>query len=378
MATERQRRPPLADSVLLVMQFLTALTCILGLVAFGPPLGRLEPLVFFAGVSKILLGFQTVLYFAVLAIVGVFSAGRGIDDTVPGGSPGESIWDHITLSATFGAGAGGAVGAALVLGVPDWLSTTLPLVALATVAVAFVLAGNALPYRGLDTALSAAGATVFAFVLPAALIRPLGGLAVFVAAGVGMPALLAVRWRLRTADPIDRRFSVPVVVVLLLVGGGAIAHDLAGPRPTVSLDTESTVNLSTPDERWYAVSDHAEKEELVRLGTVTARNEFDFARTARLPNYDACLYAGSSGSGPAGRASAVVVAGRSTASPVDDPRLAGGETRAYPIVLLLESVDGVSTDEVRSLGSVPVRRADACPASTDGPAVVIVSTDNGP
>lgn len=67
-------------------------------------------------------------------------------------------------------------------------------------------------------------------------------------------------------------------------------YDLSGPRPTTELDTESTVNLSTHENRFYSRGDTGQKRPMVVVGTVTARNEFDFGRTADLPGYAVCLY----------------------------------------------------------------------------------------
>ncbi|MFD1586738.1 hypothetical protein ACFR9U_07060 [Halorientalis brevis] len=370
-----QQRPPVADAVLVVMQFGAALTALVLMLAVGIPLGTLEPLVFLTGFANLLIAVQVLLYFATLALTAVVAPRRTADRSQFRDSTTSSVWEYIPLSSILGAAQGAVLGALLVFAVPDHLSTVIPVGVLAGTAVAFVLAGNAVALRGVDTTLSTAGATIYAFVLSAVLLRPLGWQGMVVAAAVGMPALLAARWRLQAVGSIDRRVSVSLVLALLAVSGGTYAYDLGGPRPSVTLDTASSVNLSTTDERWYAVSDHAEKERLVSVGTVTVRNEFEFGRTARLPAYDACLYTGPSGSGPVGRASASIVDGGSMVSPADDPRLASGETREYTVALLLEHVDGLSTEQLRSLGTVPVRRADRCPESTNGPALVLAPAD---
>ncbi|MFB6178852.1 MAG: hypothetical protein ABEI77_03900, partial [Halorientalis sp.] len=322
---------------------------------------------------NLMIGVGVLLYFAALTLAAAVMAARAVDGAPTTGS----VWEYIPLSSILGASAGAVIGTAVVFAVPDLLSTVIPLVALALVAVACVLAGNTVPIPGVDTALSTIGATIYAFVLPVAIARPVGGLALVLAAALGMPSLVAVRRWLQAAGSIDRRISVPLVVGLLVASGGAFVYDLSGPSPSVSLDTRSSVNLSTPTERYFAVSDHAEKRQMVRLGTVTARNDFAFARTASLPEYEACLYTGSSESPPATRTSAVVGDGGSTVSPAANPRLAGGETRDLPVVLLFDHVDGLSNETIRDLGTVQVRRAEECPASTDGPAIVLVPATDG-
>jgi hypothetical protein len=59
-------------------------------------------------------------------------------------------------------------------------------------------------------------------------------------------------------------------------------------------------------------------------------------------------------------------------SAVDDVRLDGNERRQFGVVVFLDGVEGRSLAEVRDLGTVPVRRADSCPETTDGPALVVV------
>ncbi|MFB6082625.1 MAG: hypothetical protein ABEJ94_00080 [Halorientalis sp.] len=287
-----------------------------------------------------------------------------------------SGWQSVTGHSLVGAALGAVVGGGLVFGIPDWLSTTLPLVALSATAAAFVFAGDAVPVRGLDTAMWGVAGTVCLFVVPVVLSLFLGGIGSVLAVPVGAVSVLAVRHWLGTHSPVDRRVSISLALVFGLVAGGVIAHDLSGPRPTAELDAGTSVNLSAADVRWYGVSDHATERPMVRVGTVTVTNTFGFSRTADLPVYRACLD-GPNGTRPSAwgpSASPVETAG--TVSPVDEIRLDGGERRRFPVVVLLDQVEGRSVPTVRALGQVPVQRADSCPGSTDGPALVLVPVDS--
>ena len=153
-----------------------------------------------------------------------------------------------------------------------------------------------------------------------------------------------------------------------------MAADLAGPRPTATLDHRGEVDLATVENRSYAVADYPRERPMVTVGTVTVENEFTFARTADLPDYDACLY-DAEGSQAAFRPAsvAVVETEESWLGPVDERRLAGGASRDFEVVLLGDTVGGDSLADLRARGTVPVRRADRCPETTDGAGLVLVS-----
>jgi hypothetical protein len=376
------------DAMWLGFQFGTVVLVLLVLFGTGLPFGTLEPLLFVSGLGAILVPVQAVAYFvAVLVLVALrFGAGGAADandtSTAETGSEtrqpaareaGEAI---VLLFAT---AVGGAAGGLFVVGIPDWLSAELPLFAVCAAVPGLVAAGQAVPERRVRTALSTAGATVYLFLLPILLGPVLGILTLVVAAVVGIGTVAVARRVLREAGPLDARLAAPLALVLLVVAGGALAVDLADPRPTVTAETVDAVNLTAAEERRFVYADTTGNFPLVRVGTVTVSNEAPRSRSASLPSYRACLYTAEfgpiRGSGPT-TVSVVEPEGRATV--VDDPRLDGKETREYAVVVLLDRFDGPpgfdETDaaDVRALGTVPVRQAEQCPESTASPALVLV------
>ncbi|AQL43044.1 hypothetical protein BV210_10085 [Halorientalis sp. IM1011] len=368
------------DPFRLALQVPVAGTALLVAAAGGLLGGSLAPLVRIEGLEAMIVPLMLTFYvmtgflFTFGAMAASQISGETTEERGRDVADSETEWGRVA-TALAGTAVGSAVGGRLVFGVPDWLSTTLPLVALFAAAVAFVLAGDAVPIRGLDTALRSAGGTIYLFVVPAALYPVFDLAGLMIAAVVGAASFLVARRWVRGGMPIDRRISVAVALVFALVAGGVMAHDLSGPQPTVELHTDPTVNLSTPEERFYSWSDTGQNRSMVRVGTVTARNEFDFGRTAALPAYAACLY-GPNGTRPApDRVAAPVVETDGWVSAVEEVRLVDDGSRRFSVVVFLDGFDERSNDEIRNWGTVPVRRANSCPETTDGPALVLVPAD---
>jgi hypothetical protein len=350
------------------VQYLAAVAALLLAFQVGILSGTLAPLVHLDGWGQpLLVPAVAIVYLLVLAPLGLI-------ESDPSRSVDTAGWEQVRVSGLAGAVAGALVGGGLVFGVPDWLSTTLPLVTLSAAALAFVFAGDAVPIEGLDTALLSTGGTIHLFVVPVVLSSLVGGIALVVAVPLGMVSLLGVRNWLGAHSPIDRRVSVSLAVVFALVAGGVMAHDLSGSRPATDLDTDATANLSAAENRTYSITDYGFRSLSVPIGTVSVDNAFGFERTADVPAYTACLYdtGGKRIQTTAGHGPVLVVGNDEYASPVDQVRLAGGEHHQYGVVVLLDSVEGRSLAEIRDLGTVPVRRADSCPGTTDGPALVLV------
>ncbi|WP_424017419.1 hypothetical protein ACOZ4N_16290 [Halorientalis pallida] len=365
----------------LAMQALVAGAVLLIAAGSGLLGGSLAPLVRIEGLEIVIVPLMLSFYVMVgfLFVFGAMAAAQ-----ISGATTGESgrnaadsgmEWEHIA-TALAGTAVGSVVGGGLVFGVPDWLSTTLPLVALFAAAVAFVFAGDAVSIRGLDTALSSAGGTIYLFVVPAALYPVFDIAGLLITAVIGTASFLVARRWVRNGLPVDRRLSVAFALVFALVAGGAMAYDLSGPRPAVELDTDATVNLSAAENQSHLVSDYTVQSSTVPVGTLSAGNTFEFQRTADVPSYVACLYdtGGERIQMTAGHGPVLVVEEDQYARPVDEVRLAGDQRRQYSVVLLLDSVEGRSLTEIRDLGTVPVRRAERCPDTTDGPALVLVPT----
>ncbi len=114
---------------------------------------------------------------------------------------------------------------------------------------------------------------------------------------------------------------------------------------------------------------------MVRVGTVTIHNEFGFARTASLPSSAACLYGRNGTRAVERRPVDSITSDDDWVHAVSDVRLAGGERRQFGVFVFLDSVEGRSLAAIRELGTVSVRRADSCPETTDGPALVLVPDD---
>lgn len=381
---EQQFRVGVVDWTLLCVQFVTGVTGIVVAFSVGLLRGSLEPLVSISGWASVLLVYQVVLYFVAIVLTGVVSAGvagrmrSGRDN--PEFSASEtgaaaSFGDRFSTPRVLGAGVGAVLGAALVFGVPEWLSTQLPLVALSVASVAFVTAGDVVSIRGLGATLSAAGGTIFLFVLPAVLFPVVGPDALWIAAGVGVPLLVAVRSWIRVGGRFDRRVAAILVVALALISGGLIAYDLSGPRPATSFDHVSTVDLSAAENRDYAVTDVIRSRPMVRVGTVEVRNDFAFARTADVPSYGACLYTSEGKPYPPRPAATPAVETDTWVRQVTESRLPGHSEREFAVVVLLDQVDGLTRSEIENLGTVPVRRAERCPDTNDGPELVLVPAD---
>ncbi|WP_336001592.1 hypothetical protein [Halorientalis halophila] len=372
------------DSFRLLFQYSVATTALLLAARLGVFPGSLAPLIRFGMFEILVVPIQWAMYFVGVLVVVASTSGPGAFAAPLNGGPDPdevdsvgygSALDRVTLPSLGATAIGAVIGGWLVVAVPDWLSALLPRVALSAAAVAFVLAGVAVPVRGVDTALSTAGGTVFLLLVPMLTYPVLGFFGLALAAVVALPALVVVRGWSRGGAPVGGRLALSMAVGLSLVAGGAMAYDLSGPRPTESLDTDETVNLSTAENRTYARTDEAEDRPMVRVGSLRVHNEFRFTRTATLPSYDACLY-GENGTRPVERrAFAPVAETDGWVHPVDDVRLAGGEHRQFGVVVLLDNVEGRSLAEVRELGTVPVRLADSRPETTDGPALVLVPDD---
>lgn len=386
----------LYDALLFLGQFLVGFVSIVATLALGLQ-EELEPLVHFTGQESIWLLFVPVAYFAtivvVLVAVAVFAFARSSDrtlrtrlrDAAGVGYPSDIPAGTAVGLSLVGAGVGAVAGWTMVHAIPDWLSTLLPSVALVATGLALLVAANAVDAPGLDTLLSTAGATIYAVLLPLAVFRLVGEWFPVRSALVGIlfvGTVLAARWRLRTADRIASRIAVPLVVVLLLVGGGAFAYDLSGPRPAVTLEHTDRVDFAEIQRTSVYGTDTVIRRSTVRVGTLTVENGFRFARTATLPEYGACLYTGEGGPypGSASLQETVLMLGEPDpdlggVSRVREPRLPGDSTREFELLLVADSFDELTTEEIRGLGSVPVRTAGECPDSADGPVLVVYPVD---
>jgi hypothetical protein len=366
------------------VQYLVATAAIGFAGRFGLLPGSLEPLLRFEGFEAIIVPIQWVLYllaaFLVVVIAGVFGPETNAVGGSSGPAPAErdgtgSVFDRVTVPAVFATAIGAVVGAGLVVTVPEWLSTVLPVVALSAATVSLALAGSVAPWRSVDTGLSTAGGTVFLLLVPTLTYSLLTFFGLVLAAAVALPALVVARARLRTDPPVDGRLAVGLALVFALVAGGVMAHDLSGPRPTVSLDHESTVNLSEVTMRTYSYSDVGEPRATISVGTLTIRNEFGFARTTDLPSYDACLYGADGTELKTTFALPSVAEGGDWIRREDEVRLPGESRHRYGVFVLFEDRVSRVPAEITELGPVPVRRAESCPAATDGPALVLVPAD---
>ncbi|AQL43041.1 hypothetical protein BV210_10070 [Halorientalis sp. IM1011] len=372
------------DSFRFLVQYLVATTAILLAGRVGVLPGSLEPLIRFQGFEAIIVPIQWMMYlvvaFAIVVIAGVFRPGTNVpeDSSGPGTAGSDrtrSAFDRVTFLTVFATTVGAVVGAGLIVAVPDWLSTVLPVVALSAAAVSLAFAGLALPERTVGTVLLTAGGTVFLLLFPIVTYPVLEFFGLVLAAVVALPALVFVRGSVRRNPPIDGRFAVAVALVFALFAGGAMAHDLSGPQPTVSLDHDSTVNLSEVTMRTYSYSDVGEQRATISVGALTVRNEFDFARTTDLPSYDVCLYGADGTELKTTFGLASVAEGDDWIQSEDEVRLPGESRHRYPVFVLFEDRVSRVPAEIRDLGPVPVRRAESCPETTDGPTLVLVPDD---
>lgn len=110
--------------------------------------GSFAPLVRFEGleapVVPLMLSFCVMVGFLFIfgAMAAAETSGATTEESGRNAADSGMEWEHIA-PARAGTAVGSFVGSGLVFGVPDWLSTTLPVVALFAAAVAFVFAGDA-------------------------------------------------------------------------------------------------------------------------------------------------------------------------------------------------------------------------------------------
>lgn len=152
-----------------------------------------------------------------------------------------------------------------------------------------------------------------------------------------------------------------------------VAYDRAAGGPTWTVDADDFVDLHDWQTSGIQRGDAGDQVDVVEVGTLVGRNDFQFARRAGPPDLRACLYT------PEKRTLAVAVPDRSfPRSWEPDPdsvRIAAHDHERLDLAVVLERGGDVAlTEETRNeLGTIPVSTAETCPSSVAAPRLVIAT-----
>lgn len=237
------------------------------------------------------------------------------------------------------------------------LSVTVTAALLFIAFVAFFLAGITLQRDVLDVvAFTLSGVSYVVFVGYVVVRYDPGDTGIFLLLALSAGLFVALGYGLREDIlTVSRRRALTVAGGLLLVSGVLVGADALGGGVTYDIDTEASVTVEpvTTDEP----HDHVART--VRIGTVTATNEFVFIRTMRLPSMRGCLV------GTVGfpRNEAFVEYEHGVSRP---DTIAGGTSRAFPVQARVP-VDANETDTV----TYAVERGEDCDVQRDRPTLVV-------
>lgn len=159
-----------------------------------------------------------------------------------------------------------------------------------------------------------------------------------------------------TTEQSRRVLAACGVFVLLL-----IAFDVMGAQAATSASFQSQADVSV-------VADN----DRVELGTVTFQNPFVFSRFAEIPQYHVCLYAPDHGQAEG------LTAMTDIGDRYGDVLLRGGETitedvtARFPMAVEREGVErGLTPEDYRDLGTLPVESMEQCPDTSDSARIVV-------
>lgn len=237
------------------------------------------------------------------------------------------------------------------------LSVTVTAALLFIAFVAFFLAGITLQRDVLDAvAFTLSGVSYVVFVGYAVVQYDPGDTGIFLLLALSAGLFIALGYGIREDIlTVPRRRALIVAGGLLLVSGVLVGADALGGSVTYNVDTETSVTVepATTDEP----HDHAART--VRIGTVTATNEFVFTRTLTLPPMRGCLV----GTAGVPRNELFVDYEHGVSRP---DTIAGGTSRAFPVQARVP-VDANETDTVTYV----VERGEDCDVQRDRPTVVV-------
>lgn len=167
----------------------------------------------------------------------------------------------------------------------------------------------------------------------------------------------------RRAPVISRRTAGAVVLAAVLLSVALVAVDAAGGGVTYDLKTNESVSVGPPVDRDYPDEQPYTSAE-VRVGSVTATNEFVFRRVIDLPDISGCVVGTDA---PDERYGYV-----NYDYSVDRPEaLSGGQSVTIPVTADLP-VSVNATEPVE----FAVEQRSSCPDGADRPTVVV--TTEGP
>lgn len=166
----------------------------------------------------------------------------------------------------------------------------------------------------------------------------------------------------------EQRFTLPTRAVRFTLAGIAVIvlalvlFDAVSPQATTELELEDMVNAE----------DAADNDAVI--GTFTLRNPFVFSRMVDVPRFSGCLHAPNL-EGP-----------MPTFIETRDPGpglLHGGEVRTVDLTVRFRVIppdverDGLTQDDYRELGEIPIQQMSECPETIDT-AMLVVTDETGP
>jgi|GEM_PF-749878 len=242
------------------------------------------------------------------------------------------------------------------------LSITVKAVLLFLTFVAFLAVATALertPLHGVALALSSGAYLVgLGYVV---LRYDVGEAGIFLGLVVSSALFIALgRLYDRRAPVLPWRTAGAVVLAVVLVSVALVAVDAAGGGVTYDLQTNESASVGPPADRDYP-DERGYTSAEVRIGTVTATNEFVFRRLVALPELSGCVVGTDA---PDDRYSYV-----SYDYSTDWPgAIGGGDSISVPVVADVP-VSVNATEPV----SFAVERRATCPDSADRPTVVVTT-----
>lgn len=243
------------------------------------------------------------------------------------------------------------------------LSITVKAALLFLAFVGLFVAGTAVDRDVLDAvAFVLSGATYVAFLVYVVWRYAVGETGIFLLLAASSALFIGLGYLIRERDPrTPVRVAGYVVGAILLVSVALVAVDAAGGGVSYDLATNETASVGPPADRDYP-DEQAYVSAEVRVGTVTATNEFVFRRALDFPDVSGCVV----GTDVTDERSGYV----SYQSPsYDRPgAIGGGDSLSMPVVADVP-VSVNATEPV----SFAVERRATCPERADRPTVVVTT-----
>lgn len=242
------------------------------------------------------------------------------------------------------------------------LSITVKAVLLLLAFVSFLAVGTAVDRDGVDlVALALAGGAYVVFLAYVTSNYALGETGTFLLLTVSAALFVGLGFVVRERNPdLSLRTAGYVLAGVIVVSLVLVGADAAGGGVTYAVETNETVTVDPPGERVEPGHDAVRRD--VRVGTLTATNDFVFTRRLDPPETAACLV---TPDGVRDRSHSV-----DYRYPEDSdvyPRTIGGGERVRIAMSVHVPVDANRTTPI----TYAVERADNCPASADEPTVVV-------